>query len=66
MNAQTTLSRGANNTNLGNTIGWGLALLFAVTMAWNITGLFLKVDIIFYEYFIFTQKIIGFVKMPII
>ncbi|KAI6175030.1 Major intrinsic protein domain containing protein [Aphelenchoides bicaudatus] len=38
INAQTTLSRGQNNTNLGNTIGWGLSLLFAVMMGWNITG----------------------------
>ncbi|KAI6242543.1 Aquaporin-3 [Aphelenchoides fujianensis] len=37
VNATTTLSRGANNGNLGNTIGWGLSLLFAVTMGWNIT-----------------------------
>ncbi|KAI6231122.1 Major intrinsic protein domain containing protein [Aphelenchoides besseyi] len=38
INAQTTLSRNKNNTNLGNTIGWGLSLLFAVMMAFNITG----------------------------
>ncbi|KAI6242425.1 Major intrinsic protein domain containing protein [Aphelenchoides fujianensis] len=38
VNATTTLSRGANNGNLGNTIGWGLSLLFAVMMGWNITG----------------------------
>jgi glycerol uptake facilitator-like aquaporin len=42
MNAQTILSRSERNGNLGNTIGWGLILLFAITMSWNISGLLLS------------------------